>query len=218
MNRMKNIAIFDMDGTLIDSALDITLSINHVRAECYGLEPLSVRSVVDAINAPVRNLSEIFYGKSLYEERARELFDEHYYDQCIQHVTPYPGIRDVLNQFRENGVVMGVATNAPSIFAKRMLGYLGLDLHFDLIIGADDVDTPKPHPQMLYRHLEHHAYRSGIDNAWMIGDNSKDMEAASRAGIAGIFAGWGFSSKGDGDHFASSPQFLIDIIFKKEPL
>jgi len=218
MNRMKTIAIFDMDGTLIDSGLDITLSINHVRAECYGLEPLSVRSVVDAINAPVRNLSEIFYGKLIYEECARELFEEHYYDQCIRHVTPYAGIREVLNEFRENGIEMGVATNAPSIFAKRMLGHLGLDFHFSLIIGADNVETPKPHPQMLYRHLEHHAYRSGIDNAWMIGDNSKDMEAASRAGISSIFAGWGFSSEGSGDHFAASPQSLAEIIYKKELL
>lgn len=210
---MRHIALFDMDGTLIDSGLDITLSINYVRASCYNLEPLSVQCVVDTINAPVRNLSEIFYGKEHYEERARELFEAHYFEQCIQNVTPYHGIHDLLNVLKKNNVIMGVATNAPSIFAKRMLKHLELDSFFQLIVGADDVDAPKPHPQMLHRHLDHYNYHIGTDYALMIGDNSKDMEAAKRAGIAGVFAGWGFSSKGEGDYFASSPQALLDIIY-----
>lgn len=205
-----------MDGTLIDSGLDITLSINHVREVCYALDPLSVQSVIDAINAPVRNLSEIFYGKPIYEERSRELFERHYYDQCIQNVTLYKGILALLENLSQNGFVMGVATNAPSIFAKRMLEYLGIDSFFKLIIGADNVEAPKPHPQMLHHHLKHYNYRSGMDYAWMIGDNTKDMEAAQRAGIIGIFAGWGFSSQGEGDYFASSPDSLLDIIYQKD--
>lgn len=212
---MKSIVLFDMDGTLIDSALDITLSINHVRSEGYALEPLSVQAVVDAINAPVRNLAEIFYGTSLYEARARDIFEEHYYDQCIQNVKPYSGIPALLETLHHHGHVMGVATNAPTLFAKRMLEHLNLDSYFRLIIGADEVDTPKPHPQMLIRHLEHYDFHSGTDCAWMIGDNSKDMEAASRAGIIGIFAGWGFSAEGDGDYFAPSPEALYDIICLK---
>lgn len=213
---MQKIALFDMDGTLIDSGLDITLSINYVRDVCYALEPLEVQAVIDAINAPVRNLSEIFYKKQVYEQHARECFEEHYYEQCIQNVTAYDGIYDILKRLSENDFVMGVATNAPSVFAKRMLSHLGLDSFFQLIIGADNVDVPKPHPQMLQRHLEEYNYRSGIDYAYMIGDNSKDMEAASRAGIVGIFAGWGFSNEGSGDFFVSSPEFLADIICTKD--
>lgn len=212
---MKKIALFDMDGTLIDSGLDITLSINHVRSECYNLDPLGVQEVIDAINAPVRNLSEIFYSQSFYEDRARDLFEVHYYDQCIQNVKAYEGIPDLLETLYQNGFMMGVATNAPSVFAKRMLEHLKLDSYFKLIIGADDVEAPKPHPQMLNRHLEHYEFCSGTDYAWMIGDNSKDMEAASRAGIVSIFAGWGFSSQGIGDHYAPTPETLVDIICRK---
>lgn len=212
---MKHIALFDMDGTLIDSGLDITLSINHVRLECYGLDPLGIQEVIDAINAPVRNLAEIFYGKSIYEDQARELFELHYYDQCIQNVKSYEGIPELLATLHQNGVMMGVATNAPTVFAKRMLEHLELDTYFKLIIGADEVEAPKPHPQMLNRHLEHYEFRSGTDYAWMIGDNSKDMEAASRAGIVSVFAGWGFSSQGKGDYYASLPETLVDIICSK---
>ena len=129
---MRHIALFDMDGTLIDSGLDITLSINHVRASYYNLDPLSVQAVIDAINAPERNLSEIFYGQSHYEARAKELFETHYFDQCIQNVTPYQGIRELLSALYDKNVIMGVATNAPSIFAKRMLKHLEF---FNLLSG-----------------------------------------------------------------------------------
>ncbi|MCK9372948.1 MAG: HAD family hydrolase [Sulfuricurvum sp.] len=209
---MGRIAIFDMDGTLIDSGRDITLSINYVRERCYGLPPLSITEVVDAINAPCRNLSEIFYATTTYEASARNRFEEHYYDQCIQNVTSYEGIEDVLKYLTQQGFSMGVATNAPGIFARRMLNHLGLSDFFSLIVGADDVQTPKPHPQMLQKILEYHAFDSGTDYAWMIGDNSKDMEAAEQAGILGIFAGWGFSSQGAGDYFAEHPKELLRII------
>ncbi len=209
---MSRIAIFDMDGTLIDSGLDITLSINDVRRRCYGLEPLSVRAVIDAINAPVRNLASIFYGTEHYESKARHAFEEHYYEQCIQNVTAYEGIEPLLASLRTQGYAMGVATNAPGIFARRMLGHLGLASYFDLILGADDVERPKPHPQMLLSHLQHHRYRPDVDAAWMIGDNSKDMEAARSAGVSSIFACWGFSTEGEGDYCASEPMELLEIL------
>lgn len=209
---MKKIALFDMDGTLIDSGLDITLSINYVRGVHYTLPPLEVQEVVDAINAPTRNLASVFYGTQLYEKSAKAIFEEHYYDQCIRNVRAYDGVAELLKILNDEGVVMGVATNAPSTFAKRMLHHLNLDRYFHLIVGADNVETPKPHPQMLHTHLDYHTYRNGTDRAWMIGDNIKDIEAARSAGIESIFAGWGFSREGSGDHVASKPEELIEII------
>ncbi|MBD3798349.1 HAD family hydrolase [Sulfuricurvum sp.] len=212
---MRRIALFDMDGTLIDSGLDITISINYVRQSIYRLEPLAVQTIIDAINAHQCNLATIFYGTELYEPDAKTLFEEHYYDQCIQNVRAYDGIELMLEQLSLHDVVMGVATNAPTLFANRMLEHLGLDRFFDSIVGADRVEEPKPHPHMLYHHLHRHNFQSGTDRAWMIGDNSKDMEAASRAGIFGIFAGWGFSTTGEGDYFASSVEDVVDIIWNK---
>ena len=213
---MARIALFDMDGTLIDSGLDITLSVNYVRHTRYSLEPLNVRSVVDAINAPSRNLSKIFYDTDVYEHEARILFEEHYYEQCIQNATVYEGIGPLLENLKNMGFAMGVATNAPSVFAKRMLGHLGLEPYFDLILGASDVELPKPHPQMIQKHLDYHRYRPGVDDAWMIGDNSKDMKAAKNAGITGIFACWGFSAEGEGDFSATEPAELLRIIGKNQ--
>lgn len=213
---MNRIVIFDMDGTLIDSGYDITVSINHVRSVRYGLSPLGVEDVVNAINAPVRNLAYIFYGTELYEPEARDLFEIHYHEQCIQNVRLYDGISNLIDSLKEAEFSLGVATNAPGVFARRMLVHLGVDRHFDLIIGADDVDAPKPDPQMLNRHLDHHGYVSGTDHAWMIGDNSKDMHAAKNAGIPGIFAAWGFADEGEGDHIARSPLDVLEIIQAKD--
>lgn len=212
---MARIAIFDMDGTLIDSGLDITLSINHVRAVHYSLEPLSVDSVVDIINAPSRNLAKLFYGTEIYDKEAKALFEAHYYEQCIQNVAPYEGIGTLLEALKQEGFATGVATNAPSVFAKRMLSHLGLESYFDSILGADDVDLPKPHPQMIQKHLDLHRYDSGTDYAWMIGDNAKDMDAAKNAGITGIFACWGFSSEGNGDYCVTEPSELLRIMCHK---
>lgn len=209
---MSKIVIFDMDGTLINSSRDITLSINYVRLTCYSLPPLMEQFVIDAINAHDRNLASLFYQTQEYEIQAKELFETHYYDQCIQNVHPYPQIKETLEHLHYSGCLMSVATNAPSIFAKRMLTHLGIAEYFSCIIGADNVDQPKPHPQMIELILNHHGYDAKSDQAWMIGDNSKDMQAAHSANVGTIFAAWGFSDRGKGDYIAFTPSEIRAII------
>ncbi len=211
---IKKIVIFDMDGTLINSSRDITISINAVRAQLYGLSPLEEQFVIDAINAHERNLAYLFYQTPIYEAKAKDLFEIHYHDQCIQNVHPYEGMMESLNELRLAGCMMSVATNAPSPFAKRMLEHLGMSEFFGLIIGADNVDLPKPHPQMIKMLLEHHNYDPLRDSAWMVGDNSKDMEAARNANIGTIFAAWGFSREGDEVPIAFSPSQVSKIILE----
>jgi phosphoglycolate phosphatase len=211
---MSKIVIFDMDGTLINSSHDITSSINHVRMLCYSLPPLMEQFVIDSINAHDRNLASLFYHTDVYEDKAKELFESHYYDQCIQNVHPYNEIIDTLSELSSSGCLMSVATNAPSIFAKRMLEHLGIAEYFSCIIGADDVEHPKPHPQMIEVILNHHEYDLHRDQAWMIGDNSKDMQAARSVNIGTIFAAWGFSDRGEGDYIAYTPSEIRSIILQ----
>jgi phosphoglycolate phosphatase len=155
---MKKIILFDMDGTLINSSRDITISINHVRNTLYTLDPLNEQFVIDAINAHERNLAALFYETHVYEADAKELFEAHYWDQCICNVQPYDGVSEMLKNFSEQGCLMSVATNAPSIFAKRMLEHLEIAQFFGSIIGADNVQLPKPHPEMLEILLDYHDY------------------------------------------------------------
>lgn len=206
------IIIFDMDGTLIDSQRDITLSINHVRAENHGLPPLESETVVAWINQPVRNLAELFYGTENYEPQDRELFEVHYHEQCIRNPALYPGIKETLAHLSAAGVKMAVATNAPSKFARRMLGHLEIEPFFERIVGPDIAGASKPDPAMLHYILDALNFDALKHHAWMVGDNSKDIDAARAAGITGIFSTWGFSPDGIGDLVIDRPEALIDII------
>ena len=206
------VVIFDMDGTLIDSQHDITVSINHVRRLHHDLAPLSSREVVDAINGTQRNLAELFYGTPRYRDEDRELFEAHYHEQCVLNPVLYEGVAELLELLTGHGARLSVATNAPSRFARRMLEHLGVNHRFDHIFGADMVRNPKPDREMLHGILQRYGFDALSDRAWMVGDNAKDMEAARNAGIDGIFAAWGFSSEGRGDAVAHRPEKVLEII------
>ena len=206
------VVIFDMDGTLIDSQNDITASINHVREVNHGLDPLSSDYVVEAINRDHRNLAKLFYNTDLYQDDDRILFEAHYHKQCTESAVVYDGVMPLVQALHEAGIKMGVATNAPSPFAVRMLEHVGLAQYFEKIVGADMVTLPKPDPEMLEITLEHLNFDSTNDKVFMVGDNSKDMEAGFRAGAISVFATWGFSPEGHGDHVIAKPMELLALI------
>lgn len=206
------VVIFDMDGTLLDSKKDITISVNHVRERHHNLGPLSEEFIVEAINMEVRNLSMMFYETEVYHDRDRDLFEKHYEYQCIQHPYLYIGVKEMLHELVESGVKISVATNAPTKFAFRMLNHLEVGHLFDVIIGADAVDESKPSPQMLDKILQHYGFDKNMHNAWMVGDNIKDMKSAKNAGIESIFATWGFSPRSSDNVTVSRPQEVLDIV------
>ena len=212
---MKKIVIFDMDGTLIDSSEDITHSINYVREKIYSLDALSQQVVIDAINAPVRNLAKIFYETEAYCEKAKAMFENHYKNQCVQNIYLYEGIKELLLSLKKRNILLGVATNAPTQFCEIMLTHLGVADCFELLIGVEDFSHAKPDPYMLNLHLQHNNYDKEVDKAWMVGDNSKDIQSASNAMISSVFVTWGFSSEGDVgncDYSINSPSKLLNII------
>jgi len=203
------IAIFDMDGTLLNSAKDITISVNSVREANHKLPELDEAFVIDAINRENRNLAKLFYGTEVYQKDDQALFEEHYKQQCIENVYLYEGIYECLTKLRENRVRVSVATNAPTKFARRMLEECKVFENFDFVIGADRVKKAKPDKEMLSYILKNYGHQTG-QKAIMIGDNIKDMMAAQNAGIEGVFATWGFSPKTTHHEKISSPQEVLN--------
>jgi phosphoglycolate phosphatase len=209
---MKKIVIFDMDGTLIDSKKDMTISVNYVRKVNHNLPPLSEDFIVNAINKEHRNLSMLFYNTQTYEKRDQEVFEKHYKQQCIEHPYLFDGILELLQTLQANNVKMSVATNAPTKFAKTMLSHLNILDMFDVVIGADKVKVSKPDPEMIHHILSFYDFDPEIDKAWMIGDTLKDVESALNAGIQAIFSTWGFTTHGTYEVVAEHPKDILDIV------
>ena len=206
----KHIVIFDMDGTLVDSAQDITSAINMVRRE-IKLSPLDKNTIIDAINGEHSKLAKIFYDTDTYVDVHREMFENYYHDECIKNVYLYDGVLEVLKDLKTNNAHCSVATNAPSSFAQRILKHLNIDHYFDYIYGADQYAS-KPHPEMIHAILSNYGYDKTKDCVpLMVGDSVKDVLAGENDSIKAIHIQWGFS-KESFENSINHPRKLLEYI------
>jgi len=183
--------IFDMDGTLIDSGNVITNTINYVR-NSLGLSSLTKDIMLEQLNNPDINSAEFFYGTSKFTDEQTELFTKYYDENCVNDIVLYDGIEDLLIDLKGK-YILSVATNASVQFAKKMLDFLNISQYFQLIVGADMVDTPKPSPDMLVKTLE--ILNIKKEEAMLVGDSMKDARAAQNANMDFILVNWGFSKE-----------------------
>ncbi len=189
---MSRLVIFDMDGTVVNTGAMIAKTINYVRSQ-LGLEPMEPKRMLQTLNDPDINSAKYFYGTKHFTAEQSRLFEEYYHENCIVGVELYEGMGKLLKECSRE-YTLTIATNAHTDFAKRILSHLEVDAHFDLIIGADMVQNPKPHPEMLEKTLGRYSY--GKDRTLLIGDSHKDKRAAQAAGIEHVLVNWGFTDHG----------------------
>jgi phosphoglycolate phosphatase len=190
----KRLAIFDMDGTLVDSSLAIANAINFVR-ERLGLLPLDPALIVSKVNDPHLNAAEYFYETERFEPRHEEWFAEYYSAHHHRELLLYDGVRELLEWLKERGCLLALATNAYRRSTLETLRHLEIEDYFDAVASYDDVPRGKPAPDMLLRILEELGCRR--EEALFIGDGHRDALAAEAAGIDFILVEWGFSEHGD---------------------
>lgn len=202
----KELIIFDMDGTLIDSGDVISNTINFVRAH-LGLQEIQKGILLKQLNNPDINSSEYFYGTKEFTPQQTKLFTEYYNEHCIKDIKLYDGIEELLVTLKKD-FKLSIATNASKDFAIKMIKHLNIDRYFNMVVGATCVDKPKPDPDMILKTLNN--LQIPNQKSILVGDSLKDIRAAKSANIDSILIDWGFSNYNEHDTIKSPNE-----LFKK---
>lgn len=207
--------LFDLDGTLIDSAPDLAGAANEMRLE-RGLEPLPYETLRPMVGSGARGMVgvalRIAPGHVDYEALRSEFLDR--YEQRMLRLTAvFESMQPVLHALRIVGMPWGVVTNKAERFALPMTRALGLFEQAGAVVGGDTTPHTKPHPGPL---LEA-ARRLGMapELCAYIGDDERDVQAGRAAGMATVAAAWGYLGQGlpveawGADLVMNSPEQLL---------
>ncbi|MCX7555434.1 HAD-IA family hydrolase [Xanthomonadaceae bacterium JHOS43] len=193
---LRPLALFDLDGTLVDSAGDLTAAVNEVRAQ-LTLSPVSVAQVRGAISSGGRAILASGIPEVAEAERESRLdaFLAIYRDKIGYHGGLFTGIAEVLSHIEAAGSRWGVVTNKREDLARVVLERLGLAGRCSVLIGGDTLPRCKPDPLPVVTACEWLEVLPS--RAVFIGDDARDVAAGSGAGARTIAVRWGFHPAGD---------------------
>ena len=188
--------VFDLDGTLIDSAPDLTQALNRVLGE-HGVPPVSVESVRHMVGEGSVTLIERSLAATgrrfdaARPETLRQSFLDHYADCMTDSTVPNDGVVAVLERLSAAGRRLAVCTNKPAGMSEVILERLGLARFFDAVLGGDSLAVAKPHPAPLLAAIERAG--GGVDAAVMVGDSHTDVATARAARVAVVVVSFGYT-------------------------
>lgn len=176
------ILVFDLDGTLVDSAPDIRAAVNRMLAG-EGMDPLDLPTVTGFVGNGMPKLVErVMAAKGIDPARHQELTRltlEHYNASPSALTRPYPGVPQALATLEAAGHRLAVCTNKPEAPARAILADLGLAGHFPVVVGGDTLPVRKPDPAPALACIE----ALGGGPAAFVGDSEVDAETAKAAGL-----------------------------------
>jgi len=181
--------IFDLDGTLVNSSIDITNALNYA-VEPYGLEKLTVERTISLVGEGVTRLIEKLLGERWADLRGvvLERFLEYYSQHLTDFTVPYPGVPETLRML--GNYRMAVISNKRSDLSRRLLENLGLAGFFEIIWGSDSAPEKKPSPVPVLEMLKKVSCRP--DEAVIVGDSNYDIEAGKAAGVRTVAVSYGY--------------------------
>ncbi|MCF6206967.1 MAG: HAD family hydrolase [Sulfurovum sp.] len=205
----KELIIFDMDGTLVNSSITIANAINYVRKQ-LGFEPMDAAYILSKVNDHTINPAQLFYHTKTFERDHERWFSEYYTRHHDKELVLYNGIEALLQELKHKGFKLAVATNAYRRSTIESLTHLGIYVYFDAIACYDDVHKGKPYPDMLLKLLKE--LNVPKEKALFIGDGPRDEQAAKRAGIDYIMVDWGFTDHAEDKKVVTSVEELRKIL------
>lgn len=187
--------VFDLDGTLADTAPDIAAALNHALAQ-VGRQILTL----DAIRSMVghggkvlvqRGLAATGGADELTLATAHAAMIAYYETHVCEHSQPYPGVIAALDALRDRSVALAVCTNKPEHLARGVVDVLGWRSRFAAIVGGDTLAATKPDPAMLHLAIE----QAGGGPAAMVGDSIIDVQTARAAGLPCVAVSFGYPDR-----------------------
>ena len=206
--------LFDLDGTLIDSVRLILDSYHHTLAS-HGLEPRHDDFWLAGLGTPLRVQFKHWADDPVRLEALIETYREYNLTHHDRMVTAYPGVVDMVRAIRAAGYRTGLVTSKNRPGAERGLRLVGLDGEMELIIGADEVVNPKPHPEPIEQALRRLGEPAA--GAIYVGDSVHDMESGRAAGVKTAAVLWGpFGRKElertEPDIWLEQPADLLEVL------
>lgn len=208
--------LFDLDGTLADTAPDLAQALNKLRID-RDMEPASYASLRPYASAGARGLIGAGFGLQPGAdeyEALRVAFLDNYAAAIAVHTRLFDGVPELLGHLDHAGIVWGIVTNKAARFTDPLVPQIGLS-HAGCIVSGDTTPHSKPHPAPL---LEA-AQRLGVapETCWYVGDDLRDVQAGRAAGMATIAAAWGYCGKEgptqwNADATAAQPLDLLELI------
>jgi 2-phosphoglycolate phosphatase len=210
--------VFDLDGTLLDTAPEFVTVLHRLRAE-HDLPPLPEEFIRSKVSHGARALVTLALGlqpqDSGFEDKRLRLLE--IYTSILGTAThPYPGIEQLLLDLDAAGIAWGISTNKPSQYTMPLLEAVSLQPSPASVVCGDQVDNPKPHPEPL--HLNCQQLGCAAHETIYIGDHPRDIDAGRAAGMRTIAAAYGYIEAGEvpadwgADAVAQQPQELAQII------
>src|SRR5450830_104436 len=205
--------LFDLDGTLADTAPDLAAAVNYLRTQ-RGLEPTPYAILRPTASAGARGMIGAAFGLQPADEGFEELrlqWFERYQSAMAVESTLFDGVVELLDGIRAAGLDWGVVTNKPSRFTDPLIPQIGL-AHAGCIVSGDTTGFSKPHPAPL---LEG-ARRLDVapEHCWYVGDDLRDIEAGRAAGMVTVACAWGYCGELEpahwgADYLLESPRDLL---------
>ena len=213
--RFPALVLFDLDGTLLDSAPDMAATVNRMRA-ARGRPPMALEALRPHVSKGSRAMSAAAFpelGGEVPGEMIREFLDV-YEEELGRHGEPFAGVAELLAAIEAAGSRWGIVTNKPEYLARQVLPKLGWDSRSAILVGGDSLPERKPHPLPLLHAAQ--AVGVGIADCAYVGDDERDIAAARAAGMHAIVALWGYRLPDDdplawgADAQAASARDLLD--------
>lgn len=210
--------LFDLDGTLVDSAPDLAGTVNEMRM-LRGQPELDYRSLRPWAGSGARGMLSAAFGLLPQDAEylgMRDEFHWRYEARMLQTTQVFASMLPVLDALDSKGVVWGIVTNKALRFAEPMVRALALDVRAKVLVGGDSTPHTKPHPAPLLEAARRLALSPG--RCVYVGDDERDMHAGRAAGMGTLAAAWGYlghegqPSGWNADSVLAEPHELLKIL------